>query len=48
MLKALEIAIPLTRKLGHLLFEGSSENEYLFSASELAQVHRDIGHAPAG
>ena len=46
--KALGITIPLTRKLGNLFYEGSSENEYLFSVSELAQVHRNLGHAPAG
>ena len=46
--KALGITIPMTRKLGHIFYEGSSENEYLFSVSKLAQVHRSLGHEPSG
>lgn len=54
-MKAVGITIPLTLKYGHLYYEAVNEQthymenaEYLFSMAELAQVHRNLGHAPAG
>lgn len=32
----------------HLYYEGPPAGEFLFSSSELAQIHRNLGHAPAG
>jgi len=46
--KAIGFPLPLVFKFGHLYYEGSPPNEFLFSTCELAQIHRNLGHAPAG
>lgn len=46
--ESIGITLPLTLKFGHLYYEGPRMNDYLFSMIELAQVHRNLGHAPAG
>lgn len=46
--KATGIFLPLVFKLGHLYYERPPPHEYLFSTSELVQVHRNLGHAHAG
>lgn len=42
------VTVTLVRKFGHLYYEGSLPFEYLFSSTELAQIHRNLGHAPLG
>lgn len=49
------VNISLTLKFGHIYYEAKTDHslyidgtEFLFSMSELAQVHRNLGHAPAG
>ena len=42
------VTLPPVFKLGHLYYERPPHHEYLFSTNELAQVHRNLGHAPAG
>lgn len=45
--KAIGVRLPLVLKFGHLYYEGPP-GDYLFSTAELAQVHRNLGHATAG
>ena len=44
--QALGIVVPLVRKFGHLYYEHADTHDYLFSTTELAQIHRNLGHAP--
>ena len=46
--KTIGVTVPLKFKLGHLYYEPPGTNEYLFSMIELAQIHRNLGHAPPG
>lgn len=45
---ALQISLLLTFKDSHLYYTGPSPAETLSGRSELVQVHRNLGHAPAG
>ena len=47
-LRTLDITLPLVVKDQHLYYEGPPKGDYLFSSAELAQVHRNLGHVPAG
>lgn len=46
--RSVGVTVNLVRKFGHLYYEGSPPFEYLFSSTELAQIHRNLGHAPPG
>lgn len=48
-IKSVGTKISLTLKFGHLYYEAFMANtDYVFSIAELAQVHRNPGHAPSG
>lgn len=47
-LRSLNITLFLVIKDQHLCYEGPPKGDYLFNSAKLAQVHRNLGHAPAG
>lgn len=47
-LNTLNITISLTLKFKHLYYIPHPSLDFLFSSSELAQIHRNLGHAPPG
>jgi hypothetical protein len=47
-LRSIGVTIPLTFKFGHLYYEDATINECLFSSSEFAKIHGNLGHAPPG
>ena len=47
-LRAIGVTLQLTFKKNHLYFEFGNTPLYLFSFAELAQVHKNLGHAPSG
>lgn len=46
--RTIGVTLPLKLKFKHLYYEAPDTDDYLFAMSELAQIHRNLGHAPAG
>lgn len=47
-LGALDVFIPLVFMSNHLYYVSDCNNDFLFSSTELEQIHRNFGHAPPG
>lgn len=48
LLRKFGIELLLVYKDGYIYYEGHSKASFLFTTIELAQIHRNLGHAPAG